>query len=59
MTELIVLSSDALKSLERGEVLEWNGNKDVRLIRGESIEEGVKRYQKLAESEGANDRSNN
>ena len=51
MTELIVLSSDDLKSLERGEVLEWNGNKDVRLIRGESIKEGVERYQKLTESE--------
>jgi hypothetical protein len=57
MTELIVLSSDDLKTLERGGVLEWNGNKDIRLIFGESIEEGVERYQKLAESEGVNENS--
>lgn len=55
MTELIVLSSDDLKSLERGGVLEWNGNKDVRLICGESTKEGVERYQKLVESEGVNE----
>lgn len=49
MTELIVLSSDDLKTLERGGVLGCNEN--IRLIRGESIKEGVERYKKLSESE--------
>ena len=49
MMQLIVLSSEDLKTLERGGVLGCNEN--VRLIRGESIKEGIERYQKLAESE--------
>ena len=54
MTRLIVLSSEDLKTLERGGVLGWNEN--VRLIRGESIKEGIEKYhQKLRESEGVND----
>ena len=58
MTQLIVLTSDDLKTLERGGVLEWKGNKDVRLICGESAKEGVERYQKLTESEGLNEEEN-
>ena len=58
MTRLIVLSSDDLKTLERGGVLGCDEN--VRLIRGESVKEGIDRYyQKLAESEGVNDNREN
>lgn len=57
MTELIVLSSDDLKTLERGGVLGCNEN--IRLIRGESVKEGIERYhQKLVESEGINEKEN-